>query len=41
MTKWVDDLKEKYEGKVNYAVGFNPPPPAEPTTTVTEGETTG
>ena len=39
MTKWVDELKEKYEGKVRYAVGFNPPP-AKPTTTVTQGETT-
>ena len=40
MTKWVDELKEDYEDKVDYAVGFNPPP-AKPTTTATQGETTG
>ncbi|MDQ3067679.1 MAG: peptidylprolyl isomerase [Actinomycetota bacterium] len=28
MTKWVDDLKKDYEDKVNYAVGFTPPPAA-------------
>jgi len=28
MTKWVDELKKDYEDKVNYAVGFTPPPPA-------------
>ena len=40
MTKWVDGLKEKYDDKVNYAVGFNPPP-AKSTTTSTQAETTG
>jgi foldase protein PrsA len=25
MTKWVEDLKDDYEGKVSYAVGFDPP----------------
>jgi foldase protein PrsA len=28
MTEWVDELKEDYEDKVSYAVGFNPPPAA-------------
>jgi len=28
MTKWVDDLGERYDDKVSYAVGFSPPPPA-------------
>ena len=40
MTKWVEDLKQDYEDKTSYAVGFTPPP-ATSTTTVTEGETTG
>ena len=35
MTKWVDELKKDYEDKVNYAVGFTPPPAA------TTGTTTG
>ena len=26
MTDWLEDLKEDYEDKVAYAVGFNPPP---------------
>ena len=25
MTDWVEDLNEKYEGKVSYAAGFEPP----------------
>ena len=40
MTKWVEELKEEYEDKISYAAGFNPPP-ATPTTTATQGETTG
>ena len=39
MTKWTDDVNEKYEDKVSYAVGFKPPP-AKSTTAATEGETT-
>ncbi len=35
MTKWVDELKKEYDGKVSYAVGFNPPPAA---TTSTDAE---
>ena len=38
MTKWVDDLKEKYEDQVSYAIGFTPPPAA--TTAATTGATT-
>jgi parvulin-like peptidyl-prolyl isomerase len=33
MTKWVDELKDDYEDKVSYAVGFTPPPTATGTTT--------
>jgi foldase protein PrsA len=34
MTKWVEDLRERYEGKVTYAAGFEPPElPEAPTTT--------
>lgn len=34
MTAWVTDVKQKYEGKVRYAVGFQPPAPVSaPTTT--------
>jgi parvulin-like peptidyl-prolyl isomerase len=36
MTKWVDGLKEEYEDKVSYAVGFSPPPTATGTTTDAE-----
>lgn len=32
MTKWVEDLKKDYEDKINYAVGFSPPPAATGTT---------
>lgn len=32
MTKWVDDLDDRYEDKVSYAVGFSPPPAATGTT---------
>jgi len=39
MTKWIDGLKEEYDGDISYAVGFNPPP--EPTTTGTGATTTG
>jgi parvulin-like peptidyl-prolyl isomerase len=38
MTKWVDDLKKDYEDKINYAVGFNPPPAATGTGATTETE---
>ncbi|MBA2383062.1 MAG: peptidylprolyl isomerase [Actinobacteria bacterium] len=31
MTEWIEELKEEYDDKISYAVGFNPPP--EPTTT--------
>ncbi len=34
MTKWVDELKERYDDKISYAVGFDPPP-AETGTTST------
>lgn len=34
MTAWVDDVKQEYENKVRYAVGFQPPPPP-PTATET------
>jgi len=33
MTKWVDELKQDYDDKVSYAVGFTPPPTATGTTT--------
>ena len=34
MTKWVEDLRERYEGKVTYAAGFEPPElPEAPTET--------
>lgn len=36
MTAWVNDLKKDYEGKISYAVGFNPPPAATGTTTATK-----
>jgi parvulin-like peptidyl-prolyl isomerase len=36
MTKWVDELKDDYEDKVNYATGFTPPPEAKSTTAETE-----
>lgn len=35
MTAWVEDLKEDYDDKVTYAVGFSPPPAATGTTTGT------
>jgi parvulin-like peptidyl-prolyl isomerase len=34
MTKWVDDIRKKYEGDVNYQVGYAPP------STATTGATT-
>jgi parvulin-like peptidyl-prolyl isomerase len=39
MTKWVDELKEDYEDKVSYAVGFTPPPAATTGTNATTEET--
>jgi parvulin-like peptidyl-prolyl isomerase len=36
MTKWVDELDDRYDDKISYAVGFSPPPPA-----ATTGTTTG
>ena len=35
MTDWVEDLTEKYEGKVSYAAGFEPPEIPDETTTET------
>jgi len=35
MTKWVDELKERYDDKISYAVGFDPPPAATTGTTST------
>ena len=37
MTAWIEDLKDDYEDKISYAVGFNPPPE---TTTGSTGATT-
>ncbi len=37
MTKWVDDLKKKYENDVNYATGFTPPAPPTTTAATTTG----
>jgi foldase protein PrsA len=39
MTEWVQDLDEKYAGKVSYAAGFEPPELPETTDTETETET--
>jgi parvulin-like peptidyl-prolyl isomerase len=36
MTTWVEDLRKDYEGKVSYAVGFEPPELPDATTTETE-----
>ena len=36
MTEWVQDLQKRYEGKVSYAAGFEPPELPEPTATETE-----
>lgn len=36
MTEWVQDLQKRYEGKVSYATGFEPPELPEPTATETE-----
>ncbi|CAN5318574.1 peptidylprolyl isomerase [soil metagenome] len=36
MTTWVEDLKDKYDGKVSYAAGFEPPEIPDATTTETE-----
>lgn len=33
MTAWVNELKQDYEDKISYAVGFNPPPAATAGTT--------
>ncbi|MGZ8740403.1 MAG: hypothetical protein ACXWZ8_07390, partial [Gaiellaceae bacterium] len=35
MTKWVDDLKQDYKGKISYATGFNPPPTSSTSTAAT------
>jgi foldase protein PrsA len=38
MTKWIEELKDEYDDKISYAVGFNPPPEATTTgATTTEG----
>jgi parvulin-like peptidyl-prolyl isomerase len=36
MTKWVDELKERYEDEISYAVGFDPPPTDTGTTATTD-----
>ena len=36
MTKWVEELKEQYDGKINYAVGFAPPAGSETETGETD-----
>jgi peptidyl-prolyl cis-trans isomerase C len=36
MTDWVEDLTKKYEGKVSYAAGFEPPEIPDDTTTETD-----
>jgi parvulin-like peptidyl-prolyl isomerase len=36
MTDWVEDLTKKYEGKVSYAAGFEPPEIPDETTTETD-----
>ena len=36
MTKWVEDLRDQYEGKVSYATGYAPPELPEPTETATQ-----
>jgi hypothetical protein len=38
MTEWVDDLKQEYEDKITYAIGFTPPPTATTGTTTAEDE---
>ena len=38
MTEWVDELKQDYEDKVTYAIGFTPPPTATTTTGTTTAE---
>jgi parvulin-like peptidyl-prolyl isomerase len=40
MRTWVEDLQDKYDGKTQYALGFEPPELAEETETDTETETT-
>jgi parvulin-like peptidyl-prolyl isomerase len=37
MTKWVDELDDRYDDKISYAVGFSPPPPASTTGTTSTG----
>jgi parvulin-like peptidyl-prolyl isomerase len=36
MTKWVDDLKKDYDGKITYAIGFTPPPTGSTATAATD-----
>jgi parvulin-like peptidyl-prolyl isomerase len=36
MTQWVEDLQDEYDGKVQYALGFEPPELPDPTDTETE-----
>jgi parvulin-like peptidyl-prolyl isomerase len=36
MTEWAQDLQKRYDGKVSYAAGFEPPELPEPTATETE-----
>jgi parvulin-like peptidyl-prolyl isomerase len=38
MTKWVDELTDRYDDKISYAVGFDPPPAATGTTSTSDAE---
>jgi parvulin-like peptidyl-prolyl isomerase len=38
MTKWVDELKERYDDKIAYAVGFDPPPTETGTTSTSDAD---
>ena len=35
MMKWLEDLRTKYDGKVSYAAGYEPPALPDETTTET------
>src|SRR5688500_9257211 len=41
MTDWIEELKDDYDDKISYAVGFSPPPEATTDTTDTTGTTEG
>jgi foldase protein PrsA len=38
MTKWVDELKQRYEDEISYAVGFDPPPAETGTTSTSSAD---